>query len=229
VNPSLSLNYLKPQQLMMSTHGDDEEYEADSGRDWLANKEESSQEDQGDQEEENEEQNIPENKGFEELKQAMERHSGAPLYCDVCKVECTAQENFDKHMAGKKHEKELKKLKAKGENVEEKEDKKPKEPKEYNKEDYDDYYEESEYWCDVCEVECTGEDSYNAHMAGVKHRKKLQAVDCLKRIERSGEYYKYDSESGSYVCLTCDMEVTSPQVLEQHFKSQKHKQTLEEC
>jgi len=209
----------------MSTHGEEEEMEAESGREWLANKGDS-QEAEAEAEAEEE----PENEGLEELKAAMERHSGAPLYCDVCKVECNAQESYDKHMVGKKHEKEVKKLKAKGGKVEEKDEPKPKkEPKWYTEEDYENYYEGSDYWCEVCECECTGEDSWNAHLIGKNHKKKLQAYDCLKRIERSGEYYKHDRESGACLCLTCDLEVTSPQVLEQHFKSQKHKQTLQDC
>lgn len=223
----------------MSAHEEELEYEGEveevegegeeSGREWLANKGGEEREEEQEEENDNDVEAIPDTDGFEELKAAMEKHSGAPLYCDVCKVDCNSQESFDKHMVGKKHEKEVKKLKAKGGKVEEKKEDKPKEPKYYTKEDYDNYYEGSEYWCDVCEVECTGEDSWNAHMVGVKHKKKLQSYDCLKRIERSGEYYKYDPDSQAYWCLTCDLEVTSPQVLEQHFKSQKHKQTLQDC
>ena len=69
------------------------------------------------------------------------------FFCDVCKLECSGEDNYRQHLIGDKHRKKI----AKGGN---------------DKPDV--------FVCDVCQVECSGEENYKQHLAGEKHRKKAK-------------------------------------------------------
>ena len=70
------------------------------------------------------------------------------FYCDVCKVETSGEENYQRHLKGEKHRKKLTRGGTDKPDV---------------------------YVCDICKVECSGEDNYKQHLAGEKHRKKVLA------------------------------------------------------
>ena len=43
-------------------------------------------------------------------------------------------------------------------------------------------------YCDVCKVSCTGSKSFEAHMAGTKHKKKLKLKNLQEFAVKSGNW-----------------------------------------
>ncbi|CAL4196217.1 unnamed protein product [Meganyctiphanes norvegica] len=79
------------------------------------------------------------------------------------------------------------------------------------------------FGCEVCKLEFTSQSIVDAHMAGAKHQRKLKAQELLWKLQETESCFTHDEASGKLTCLVCDVELTSPQLLESHLAGTKHK------
>lgn len=77
--------------------------------------------------------------------------------------------------------------------------------------------------CEVCKLQFTSQSIVDAHMSGAKHQRKLKAKELLWKLREAESCFTHDEASGKLTCLVCNMELTSPQLLESHFAGTKHK------
>jgi len=76
--------------------------------------------------------------------------------------------------------------------------------------------------CDVCNLEFTSQAINDAHMTGSKHQRRVQGNELLWKLQQTESCFTQDEETGKLTCLTCHVELTSPQLLEAHLKGTKH-------
>jgi len=77
--------------------------------------------------------------------------------------------------------------------------------------------------CDVCTLEFTSQAIMDAHLAGSKHQRRVQGNELLWKLQQTETCFTQDEETGKLTCLTCHVELTSPQLLEAHLLGTKHK------
>lgn len=78
--------------------------------------------------------------------------------------------------------------------------------------------------CTTCQLEFSNQTILDAHMSGSKHQKKILANQLLEKLTKTETCFTHDTVKGTYTCLVCNIELTSPQLLEAHFSGNKHKQ-----
>jgi len=79
------------------------------------------------------------------------------------------------------------------------------------------------FGCEVCKLEFTSQSIVDAHMSGAKHQRKIKAQELLCKLQETESCFTHDEASGKLTCLVCDVELTSPQLLESHLQGTKHK------
>jgi len=77
--------------------------------------------------------------------------------------------------------------------------------------------------CDVCNLEFTSQGIMDAHLTGAKHQRRVAGNELLWKLQQSETCFTQDEETGKLTCLTCHVELTSPQLLEAHLQGTKHK------
>jgi zinc finger RNA-binding protein len=77
-------------------------------------------------------------------------------YCDVCKISCAGPQTYREHLEGQKHKKREALQKAQTD---------PQTPAPSTTQ------RGSNLRCELCDVTCTGNDAYSAHVRGSKHQK----------------------------------------------------------
>lgn len=84
-------------------------------------------------------------------------------YCDVCKISCAGPQTYREHLEGQKHKKRetLQKAQAEAAQNAEKVAAVPQPTQARG----------SNLRCELCDVTCTGNDAYSAHVRGSKHQK----------------------------------------------------------
>lgn len=87
---------------------------------------------------------------------------GTKLHCNVCDLETTNQEVLDQHLAGKKHQKNVAKLGNVGKDP-------VLETNEKVKTDKSETFD-----CFICQVKCQCQKTFDAHLDGKKHKKKME-------------------------------------------------------
>ncbi|KAL0267146.1 UNVERIFIED_CONTAM: hypothetical protein PYX00_009496 [Menopon gallinae] len=98
------------------------------------------------------------------------------------------------------------------------------------------------FFCDICQVPCPSQITFNDHLAGAKHIKRMtllmqngQSSPALKdniledvikndkKVPSLSDLSIYRTPSGKYYCHSCDVRVNSPIQFLQHCDSRKHK------
>jgi len=88
--------------------------------------------------------------------------------------------------------------------------------------------EKNGYWCEICQLKCKGDEtSINNHNAGTKHVKKEAGQLMLLKLTQQYDCFETDPETGKLRCVICNIEATSPQLLEAHFNGLKHKSKMQ--
>lgn len=77
-------------------------------------------------------------------------------YCDVCKISCAGPQTYREHLEGQKHKKREALLKQQAD---------PQTPVAPTTRSTNNLH------CELCDVTCTGNDAYAAHVRGAKHQK----------------------------------------------------------
>ena len=121
--------------------------------------------------------------------------------CDVCNVNCTGQESYDQHLQGSKH---LKKL---AQNAIHKDGTSQVQPKD-NLESLIKTQNPSQFRCDVCNVDMSGQIQYDMHMQGSKHLKKLA------------------QNPSQFHCDVCNVSCTGKEAYNMHLVGKQHKKKL---
>lgn len=93
------------------------------------------------------------------------------VYCDICKITCNTQEMYNKHVSGKKHNKNIKNLSA-GDRPIEFVPARSTSPgtQALCTNDNDKKF----VCCDLCKITCNTLEMYNNHVSGKKHNKKIK-------------------------------------------------------
>lgn len=69
------------------------------------------------------------------------------------------------------------------------------------------------YYCEVCDIRCSGVEPFVQHMKSNKHKKKEEQKELLKNI---------DSVEKNFFCITCGISCSGIVPYQQHMKSEKH-------
>uniref|UniRef100_A0A5K3FHS9 DZF domain-containing protein n=1 Tax=Mesocestoides corti TaxID=53468 RepID=A0A5K3FHS9_MESCO len=86
-------------------------------------------------------------------------------------------------------------------------------PASQNKGSHSDSVDAIHHYCDVCKVSCIGKQSYDAHLAGQKHKKKA--------LQQSNDLL--DCPSTLYYCEICKVSCFGREPYDAHLCGQKHK------
>jgi len=142
-----------------------------------------------------------------------EKHPGFPKPCDVCNVVLNVKLEYEAHINGKRHMKELKKKELQeklGKGDEAKSGEQTKElividPK------------TSLRTCSVCYIEFNSPMIEQSHMKGKRHQKMLQMFSAGCKIP------KPPAKSFVGRCEICAVNYTSPSLMKSHLSGKKHK------
>lgn len=167
------------------------------------------------------------------------------LVCELCQVRFSGVEPYRLHMTGNKHQKKLKKefMKQKYgakylEMVKSKEG-----VNDMHTEVTDPKNEDDDVvlkYCNVCKKICTGELTYELHMKGKKHKKKVHKMNLMRKL---GENPDVDlGEKGKEMedciydpiaqvkpfaqCAICNKKFSGPEGFRDHLSSTSHKKKL---
>lgn len=77
-----------------------------------------------------------------------------------------------------------------------------------------------EHYCEVCKISCLGPSTYQAHMAGIKHKKKEEA------LKRGGNNTTIPPNRSTYKCDVCDVTCASMDTFNAHVKGKNHLKTV---
>ncbi|KRX72736.1 Zinc finger RNA-binding protein, partial [Trichinella sp. T6] len=79
-----------------------------------------------------------------------------------------------------------------------------------------------QYACDLCKITCDGKDTFNFHIAGQRHKKRVLQLAREKRNCSTSA----TSSTPLYYCEICQISCTSSLALMMHFKGGKHNKVL---
>ncbi|KAF6208134.1 hypothetical protein GE061_016584 [Apolygus lucorum] len=80
-------------------------------------------------------------------------------------------------------------------------------------------------YCDVCEVTCTGDKAFKAHMSGAKHAKRMK--DKKVSVKLANEPFIYeDPYSNTFECTLCQVTLNAKNQIAAHVSGLKHKSRL---
>ncbi|KRY42316.1 Zinc finger RNA-binding protein [Trichinella spiralis] len=79
-----------------------------------------------------------------------------------------------------------------------------------------------QYACDLCKITCDGKDTFNFHISGQRHKKRVLQ---LARVQRNCST-SVTSSTPLYYCEICQISCTSSLALMMHFKGGKHNKVL---
>ncbi|KAL5961137.1 Zinc finger RNA-binding protein [Taenia solium] len=83
-----------------------------------------------------------------------------------------------------------------------------------------------DYYCEVCKVNCVGKQSYTAHLAGQKHKKKLKQQEQQHKHQRKAQFI-INNEKAKYPCKTCGISCTGKVSYDAHLLGSKHQKNVE--
>ncbi|OUC43588.1 zinc finger, C2H2 type, partial [Trichinella nativa] len=79
-----------------------------------------------------------------------------------------------------------------------------------------------QYACDLCKITCDGKDTFNFHIAGQRHKKRVLQLAREKRNCSTSA----TSSTPLYYCEICQISCTSSLALMMHFKGGKHNKVI---
>jgi len=159
---------------------------------------------------------VPSRRKFRGKRKRSEIEPGFPKPCDLCKVVCNRLIEYEAHMSGKRHSRELKKIKVK-EQLEKMVGAESNEP---TKEVVVTDPKTSLRTCTVCSVPLQSPMVERSHLKGRKHQKKIQ-----KMIKISNGPIVPRPPRKGYVgrCEICNVSYTSPVMMESHLAGKHHR------
>uniref|UniRef100_A0A0A9X0Z3 Zinc finger protein 346 n=2 Tax=Lygus hesperus TaxID=30085 RepID=A0A0A9X0Z3_LYGHE len=80
-------------------------------------------------------------------------------------------------------------------------------------------------YCDVCEVTCTGDKAYEAHMSGSKHAKKMKDNKTVVKLSNEPFIYE-DPYTNTFECTLCQVTLNAKNQIAAHVSGIKHKNRL---
>ena len=78
---------------------------------------------------------------------------------------------------------------------------------------------DQQYDCNICQISCSGPESYKQHIESNKHKKKVAPEAAINGGQTT-------SSSGTFKCSICNIECSGEQNFKQHENSDKHKKKL---
>ncbi|KAJ4839823.1 hypothetical protein Tsubulata_010037 [Turnera subulata] len=141
-----------------------------------------------------------------------------PFICELCNVRCESQTGFDHHLAGKKH---LKKSGASG-GKHARTDAGPSGPVDHAKSK-----KVTPFVCELCNVRCESQFSFDYHLAGKKHLSKKSGAASGNhamtdaRPDGLADHAK-SKEVTSFICEFCNVRCKSRVGLYKHLAAKKH-------
>ncbi len=70
------------------------------------------------------------------------------------------------------------------------------------------------YYCEICRIACGGHTSYQAHLNGIKHKKKEQNSQNQQTNQKT------------FRCELCDITCTSSDAYQAHLDGSKHEKVI---
>ncbi|GJS19998.1 integrase, catalytic region, zinc finger, CCHC-type containing protein [Tanacetum coccineum] len=160
------------------------------------------------------------------------------LWCNICKISCSSEKCFERHMLGKQHLKVLKQsekieafhasqtsmdmtpIEMSLENL------KPVKCQPVNMDG-----DNKPTWCEVCEVSCTSTNDFNKHSSGKKHLKNLQKLGKVPELASTPSplvnMTSANPKEGNLTrCELCGILCSSSEELTKHLLGQKHKKIV---
>ncbi|XP_075248792.1 zinc finger RNA-binding protein-like isoform X2 [Convolutriloba macropyga] len=88
--------------------------------------------------------------------------------------------------------------------------------------------QQTKYYCDICCVNCAGEQSYEAHMAGQPHMKRARNAAIQQKEKETGTSTGTSSnkQPPENFCEVCNVACSSPEAYTAHIRGQKHQKTI---
>merc|ERR1712110_842620 len=77
------------------------------------------------------------------------------------------------------------------------------------------------HFCKVCNMQCTGKESYEQHVNGKNHKKKLVAAG--GSVGGGGGVPKAAPPASEFFCQVCKISTTDQKGLDMHLQGKKHK------
>ncbi|KAH7727715.1 DZF family protein [Aphelenchoides avenae] len=77
----------------------------------------------------------------------------------------------------------------------------------------------AQFYCEVCKVSCAGQQTYDEHLQGQKHKKKAA-------IEKGENQQSLPRSKVSFKCDVCNVTCTGRDTYEAHVKGTKHQKTM---
>lgn len=162
-------------------------------------------------------------------------------YCDVCKISCAGPQTYREHLEGQKHKKREILQKAQQDTTT------------TGSQQTSSTQRGSNLRCELCDVTCTGNDAYSAHVRGSKHQKVVKLHTKLGKpipsteptpvnkdkegaddevvnedIKPVGEEYIEEMKDNegkvvTFNCKLCDCKFNDPNAKEMHTKGRRHR------
>ena len=76
------------------------------------------------------------------------------------------------------------------------------------------------YFCDICSIQCVGEQAYQSHLDGKNHKKKLNSAQGTSAAVAQAK------NKPAYHCEICNVDCTGADSYKTHINGQKHQKVL---
>lgn len=76
--------------------------------------------------------------------------------------------------------------------------------------------------CETCNLDFTSQVTYDTHIVGQKHQKKLKALEILKSLQEEGQVASDGDATSSLQCTVCNITLNSSSQLQMHLTGTKH-------
>jgi len=149
-------------------------------------------------------------KSGEHKSNAFSQMGERAYYCSVCMVQCDSQETYDAHLKNPRHKTSV--ASAAAPSLQSMMSEIRADPK-------------SIHFCKVCNMQCTGPESYEQHMNGKNHKKKVVAAG--GSVGGGGGSVGVPPvaavPASQFFCQVCKISTTDKKGLDMHMQGKKHK------
>uniref|UniRef100_A0A453KWM5 C2H2-type domain-containing protein n=1 Tax=Aegilops tauschii subsp. strangulata TaxID=200361 RepID=A0A453KWM5_AEGTS len=133
--------------------------------------------------------------------------------CSICQAICTSESDLNSHLRGIRHQAKVQSL-LEGKSMARKEKLNP----------------DSRWACRICQAQCTCESDLENHLAGKRHQLNIQVLSAKTKEEKNNapQMAKNQKPPSEWNCTMCEAECNSKSQFEDHCRSSRHQQKIEE-
>ncbi|KAM3257685.1 hypothetical protein ACQJBY_049789 [Aegilops geniculata] len=137
----------------------------------------------------------------------------SPWSCSICQAICTSESDLNSHLRGIRHQAKVQSL-LEGKSMARKEKLNP----------------DSRWACRICQAHCTCESDLENHLAGKRHQLNIQVLSAKTKQEKNNapQMAKNQKPPSEWNCTMCEAECNSKSQFEDHCRSSRHQQKIEE-